>query len=319
MLLRLLLAVAAPLLVTGACPADFDDLGLGGPLCYYFGTDNLTWTNAFVQCQSKPNGSQLLSIVDDEAYYAIAWHVVYVSQQDSWTGLINIAGDHSWADSSAYNTDIDQFLSNASSSQRYGYVSAGDGKIHLDDGLTARNYICYVDTTPPPSPSTTTTSSPTSTTPTPPLCPDGWLVTPYKGNCYLFSNNAADMLYWAQAGHGCHEQGGELVSIHDQGLITFLLLNGPQDSYWTGLMNENTTFLWEDGTTTEDVEDVLVSPGYLDDWAPGNDCVALEKAKYPQPLIHTDCFTQNNYICYQPAAGDAGYWYGGDESGLVYQ
>ncbi|XP_037071405.1 C-type lectin domain family 7 member A-like [Pollicipes pollicipes] len=215
---------------------------------------------------------------------------------DAWVGLFDIAGDKRWSDNAVYNHELDQFLANGSDTAQvtYGYISAEDGLFHFGEGTKPAAYVCYQDMTPPTQPTTTavtTTAAPTTTAP--PCGSTKWVV--YNETCYLFTE---DEQYWAAAGHDCHEMDAELVSVHNTGLVTFLLLRAGDAVYWTGLQNEDTTYVWEDGTPTTDVDEVLGN--YLDKWEEGKNCIAMNKSKFPEALVHEDCFSMHPSVCHKP-------------------
>ncbi|KAF0311059.1 Lymphocyte antigen 75 [Amphibalanus amphitrite] len=296
--MRCLLAVCAALvsLLAAAaaedCPDGFEDLGLGDNHCYMYANESNSWTLAYTACLTSANGTgNLLSLSDANSFYP-QYYKVTEAEQDYWTGLLNVGGEKSWADGTPYvGSEIDQFIAEDAGNDLYGYMSGKDGLFRFDNASTQRPYICYVDLTEAP----TTTAPP----PTQPPCEAGWLQ--YGEVCYLFSD---DQQYWGSAGHACHLQGAELISINNSQLLTFLLLSADDSIiYWTGLENQNETYVWEDGTSADNVPDVL-GP-YLDDWAEGSDCVALNAGAYPDPpLQHLNCLTEQNYICYKQANSD---------------
>ncbi|KAF0294350.1 Accessory gland protein Acp29AB [Amphibalanus amphitrite] len=107
--------------------------------------------------------------------------------------------------------------------------------------------------------------------------------------------------YWTEAMSACHQEEADLLSIHDDMLITFLVLRVGNNTFWTGLQNQNTTYVWQDGSSTDDID--LVEP-YLDPWQSGKDCVAMNTELYipkQQFLIHDDCFAENRFVCQKPA------------------
>ncbi|XP_037087456.1 C-type mannose receptor 2-like [Pollicipes pollicipes] len=293
-------ATLAPL-AAGAleCPPGYEDKGLGDNRCYMFAPDNLTWTMAYIKCLTSADGGSLLSIPAANSFYPMSFFVGG-GGVDSWTGLLNLPGGRSWADGATYSDTLDAFFAAEPDSGLYGYIAASDGLLHLDDGDERRGYVCYVDLTPPPTSPTTTVRTTTPTTPAPEACPPRWVQ--YADTCYLFS---AEEDYWPAAAHACHEQGSELVSIHDSGLVTFLLLMANEHVYWIGLENEGDVFVWEDGTSTDDVG-TLLGP-YMDDWSVGADCLAINATAFPIVFTHMSCFSKQKYICAQEAVGPSYY------------
>ena len=287
-----LCATLAPLLVAGLeCPDGFVDLELGDNRCYTYSNDSENWMTAFTNCLTSADGKgNLLSLPHVDSYYP-QYYEVRSRGQDFWTGLVNIGGQHSWADNTPYDLDLDQFIAEDAGDAIYGYMSGEDGLFRFADTDTERGYVCYVDMTPEPTPTVPSTTQPP--------CPANW--EQYGDTCFLFSE---DKEYWPSAGHACHgeDEDGELVTINDTGVLTFLLLSAPDrdTAYWTGLQNQNNTYIWEDGSSTENVTEVL-GP-YLDEWSEGNDCVALVAGDYPKALEHMNCPTKQNYICYKAAA-----------------
>ncbi|KAF0298403.1 C-type mannose receptor 2 [Amphibalanus amphitrite] len=288
LLLLVAIAATAPLALAKDrnCSEGFKDLGLEDNRCYFFSIDNSTvanetWTMAFVKCQTF--GGDILSVKDPLHFYPMSV-LVQQSGADAWTGLFHVGETFSWADESPYNEELNQFIVNKSSSAMYGYISAQDGMFHFTDGDEVMPYICYEDTLIP-------TETP-PTTPTPPNCTEGWQE--FDGHCYLFSSEEQ---VWTTAEHNCSTQDADLVSIHDHDLVTFLLIQAGADIFWTGLHNENTSYAWADGSSTEDIADV-VEP-MLDTWERGKDCVAINQAPYPKSLVHYDCFATHKYVCYK--------------------
>ncbi|XP_037072865.1 flocculation protein FLO11-like [Pollicipes pollicipes] len=273
-----------------ACPAadGWVDLEAGDSRCYYLSANDpaaepLAWGAAHLACQIA--NASLASVPSVIAFYAVAFGVRQTAR-DAWTGLLNIAGQRSWLDGTAYNHQLDQFFDNKSHTAQitYGYISAEDGLFHLGEDTTPAAYVCYQDMTPPTQPTTTTvTTTAAPTTTAPPCGSTEWVA--YNDTCYLFTE---DEQYWAVAAHGCHEMDAELVSVHNTGLVTFLLLRAGDAVYWTGLQDENATYVWEDGTPTTDVNDVLAD--YLDEWEEGKNCVAMDKTKFPEALVHEGLF-----------------------------
>ena len=300
----MLCAALVPLLAERAaaapeCPDGYEDLELGDSRCYMYSNITNTWTMAYTTCLSSADAAgypgNLLSVADAGSFYP-QYYRVTADGKDRWTALLNVGGEKSWADDSPYSSDIDQFIAPDASDDLYGYLSGDDGLFRFDSSGTKRAFICYVDLTEPPTPS--------PAPPTQPPCEAGW--GQYGDVCYLFSD---DQEYWPSAGHACHLLDAELVSINSTQLLTFLLLSADDSIvYWTGLENQNSTYVWEDGTPADNVEQVL-GP-YMDDWSLGNDCVAINAGAYPSPpLQHLNCLTQQNYICYKDANSDEDFDY----------
>ena len=264
------------------------DLGVGDGRCYYSSLEDpaatdLSWSDASQACEDQ--GAELASIPDPITYYALSYQV-NAAGKDAWTGLLSVPGaGHIWLDGSQFNPELDQFVSDKDSGT-YGYLSSEDSQIHLDDGSDTKAFVCSTGTG---APTPGTTPEPTATP-----CPAGWEQS--GQTCYLFSEEMAPS--WTAAGHSCVQQGGALVSIHDQTLITFLLVTGGDYIYWTGLQTNDKVYVWQDGTNTTDID--LVEP-YLDEWQSGKDCVAMDKSSYPKVLIHDDCFAVHRYVCQKAA------------------
>jgi len=303
-----LCATQAPL-VTAAldCPDGFEDPGLDNFRCYMFSNESQTWTNAFVACLTAAEDGSLLSLPAATDFYPMSY-LVRQGGVDQWTGLLELPGGvRQWADETPYDPDLDKFFAAEAAAAatagdaphaNFGYLSGSDGLFHVADGDEERGYACYVDLTPPPTVPTTTVPTTTPSTPAPPPCDDGYQL--YDGQCYLFSSDAQT---WTAAEHLCHQQDGELVAIHQTGVMTFLLLNVGDAAYWTGLQNENDTYVWSDGSTTGDI--ALLLP-YMDDWEEGSDCLAISSGDFPTVLKHQPCLSQQRqYVCVKAAT--AGY------------
>ena len=255
--------------------------------CYYLSEEDpaasgLSWGDAEQAC-SQQQQAHLASVPDLLTFYALSFDVK-TAGQDAWTALVSVPGvGYGWSDDTPFDPDLEPFIVNGPGS--VGYLSATDGLFHLADASQSAAYLCR--TSPPPTPSTTAAPPVTP-------CPADWQQ--FDQTCYLFSESRG---YWTAAAHACREQDADLVSIHDESLIPFLLLTAGNASYWSGLQEHNGTFVWQDGSTTADIDMLLP---YLDPWQIGSDCVAIDKDGYQQMqfLVHDNCFAENPFVCQKP-------------------
>jgi len=266
-------------------------------LCYYFSSVDSsaspgTWADALSACAAAD--ATLASVPDVPAFYA-ASVVVRETGEDVWVGLLNFGGDYTWLDETLFDDSLTQFISNETD-DRYGYINATDGLFHLGDGSTALSYLCYVDLRPPaPAPTTVTTTTPAASTTSAP-CAAPW--TELQGDssyCYLVSS---DHEAWPAAGHDCDNQGGSLVTLNEENLLPLLLSLAGGEVYWTGLEDNNGTYVWQDGSDATDVETLVVP--YMDDWSEEKYCVSMKVDGFPEIFVHQDYFDQNRYVCYKP-------------------
>ncbi|KAF0294351.1 Lymphocyte antigen 75 [Amphibalanus amphitrite] len=264
------------------------DVVTGDGSCYYLSSSdpdagNFTWDGAAQACADQQ--ASLASVPDLITFYALSFQV-RGGGQNVWTGLISVPMvGYSWSDGSEFDEQLKQFI--VPGNGTVGYLSADDGEFHLADADQSAAFACC--TAPAPAP---TTTAPPPAEP----CPAGWEQS--EDTCYLFSEQHG---YWTEAMSACHQEEADLLSIHDDMLITFLVLRVGNNTFWTGLQNQNTTYVWQDGSSTDDID--LVEP-YLDPWQSGKDCVAMNTELYipkQQFLIHDDCFAENRFVCQKPA------------------
>ncbi|XP_043208173.1 lymphocyte antigen 75-like isoform X2 [Amphibalanus amphitrite] len=264
------------------------DVVTGDGSCYYLSSSdpdagNFTWDGAAQACANQQ--ASLASVPDLITFYALSFQV-RGGGQNVWTGLISVpVVGYSWSDGSEFDEQLKQFI--VPGNGTVGYLSADDGEFHLADADQSAAFVCR--TAPAPAP---TTTAPPPAEP----CPAGWEQS--EDTCYLFSEQQG---YWTEAMSACHQEEADLLSIHDDMLITFLVLRVGNNTFWTGLQNQNTTYVWQDGSSTDDID--LVEP-YLDPWQSGKDCVAMNTELYipkQQFLIHDDCFAENRFVCQKPA------------------
>lgn len=279
-----------------SCPTGFDNIGSTNNNCYMISPEVKTWTSSFTACLSEYDGANLVIIKSEEEFFLVV-NSARKSGADVWTGLINSGGVRTWADGTPYNTNLDQFFSNDTGSGIHGYISAADGLFHISDGNVQRSYICYVSMTSPTIPPSATSEPAIS--PSPPSCEESWFQ--YANICYWMSEDAEN---WVTAAHKCRAMSAEFVSIHESEVLTVLLLRADQKTFWIGLMNQNDSYVYEDGSTTDDVQKIL-GP-YTDPWMEGSDCLALDPNQFPLVISHRSCFTQLLYMCYKPASAVKG-------------
>ncbi|XP_014906843.1 macrophage mannose receptor 1 [Poecilia latipinna] len=188
--------------------------------CYFFSTDNKTWTEANAYCIEQ--GSNLMSIQD---IHERLWVRTQIGTEIFWIGLNDLVVENvwEWSDGKPFIEYLSYWMSgqpdNYNEVEHCGEVVGYDfGHWNDDNCSNNRKYICkYINANPAPQ------------------CDlaSGWRQ--HGSNCYKFKSET--MKSWSAARHDCVEEGGDLVSITSQAENTYVMgtLSSTHLDFWIGL------------------------------------------------------------------------------------
>ncbi|XP_077993136.1 lymphocyte antigen 75-like [Glandiceps talaboti] len=232
-------------------------------MCYYFshisGEGDKSWTDSRSYCNSM--GGELVSIHGEEENTWITDRIRKSNTNNIYIGLREYgwSGIYEWSDGTMLqyeNWEVGEpndFNGEEECVNIYAHSDGTWNDINCGDKLP---FICkkFNHTTEP--------ITYPQTTPMPGPCPTGWKE--FNDRCYSFHgmDGVIDQSDWLAARNVCRGLGGDLVTIHNQGVQSFIVtqIRYSKVSLWIGLSDVGVvnTFRWTDG-----------SPVDYQNWGPG--------------------------------------------------
>ncbi|XP_041666073.1 macrophage mannose receptor 1 [Cheilinus undulatus] len=272
------------------CPTGW--LSFSGSCYWVVSNINLltTWHDAVLKCDGM--GAHLLYINNQEEQYFINgklpdFHQVDIP--DIWLGLSDKDDDGTfrWFD----KTDITfsnygpGWPRNTEDVWDCGQIFTGNyqGKWETTNCFKRLGYICEL-----------TGGQNIKPTPAPDShCDTGYLL--YKDFCYQFETETVKS--WQDAQAHCVQEGANLVSIHDEEELSFIVAHMPAQA-WIGYNDINVEGTWVniDGS---DADFELWAPSQPDNWQNNEDCAHIRGPGHSEAGKYNDdfCTATKEFIC----------------------
>ncbi|XP_060558401.1 macrophage mannose receptor 1-like [Ruditapes philippinarum] len=278
----------------GNCKAGYS-FYMGG--CYKVSTVSKTWNDAQADC--KADGGNLASVtsVQESAFI----HILVNGKFQYWVGLSDtqIRGLYQWVD----NWPV--FYSNWGWKEpSYGRTnSTGCVLVNMrgkwnDTACTRKvHYVCKISTVSAPKPTAISNGN---------CSVKNAIPNPQNNFCYsVYTVNGRS---WPEANYLCQNSGQQLVSLHSQPELDFVVqivrqAKSPNPSYrpnvWVGLQQGGKgAYTWSDGTTVNFMKWKVGEPSNIGTHGQLEQCVELDRDTATYNDI--SCFTNKGYVCKSP-------------------
>ncbi|XP_077993429.1 macrophage mannose receptor 1-like isoform X2 [Glandiceps talaboti] len=224
-------------------------------MCYFFSflskVEDLSWIDSRTYCNSQ--GGELVSIHGQDESKWITTMIIDTDKNDWWIGLrryraVNL---YKWSDGTAqdYENWADMEPNDFNGQEECTSVYNRRGKWNDMHCAVKYPYICK---------KFNHTTEPITYPQTPPMpgpCPTGWKE--FNDRCYSFHgmDDGSKRSNWTAARDVCRGLGGDLATIHNQEIQTFITsqLKFSTSGLWIGLLayGSRRQFRWTDSTELE--------------------------------------------------------------------
>ncbi|XP_053409086.1 macrophage mannose receptor 1-like [Mercenaria mercenaria] len=279
---------------TGSCKTGYS-FYMGS--CYKVSKTSKNWNDAQADCKNDNGNLASVTSIQESAFI----HVLVNGAFQYWVGLSDTQtrGLYQWSDGWPV------FFSNWGWKEpSYGRKNTTGcvlvnmrGKWNDTDCTRKLHYVCKISQGGPPKPTAVSTGK----------CSDPSSI-PNAANDFCYKVYAINGRSWPEANYLCQNKGQQLVSIHSQAELDFVVqlvrqAKAPNPSYrpnvWIGLQQGGKgSYKWSDGSTMNFIKWKVGEPSNLGTHGQLEQCVELDRDNATYNDI--SCFTNRGYVCKSP-------------------